>query len=66
MNQQDKENIIANLISTPAGRIKLSMAMARPLFKGICPICSIKYMNLQDHCNSVGDDLHIVLSVQDA
>jgi hypothetical protein len=65
MNQQDKEAIIANYISTPAGRSRLAQAMRNPILRDICPICKIRYSNLQDHCNAVGDDLHVILSVQE-
>lgn len=65
MTPEEKEAIIARYIFTPAGRSKLAQAIMDPIFRGVCPICKIRYSNLQDHCNAVGDDLHVILSVQE-
>ena len=52
------------LASNPT--VKLSDVKRRRFFDVTCPVCKTRHLDLQAHIESMGDDLHAVLDVQES
>lgn len=65
MSHLDKEELLANLLTTPGGKRMLADSMSQPLKLAFCPVCGEHVPDLMAHCDEVGDPEHLAAFVME-